>query len=70
MLDQRQFNSVGQVRTTDSRSLDPLSNIVVGQIDVDVTFEQCVLSDRNLACAVLNRHKTQSDGEVNMYLLP
>ena len=31
---------------------DSLSDTVVGQTDFDVTTEQCVLSDRNLACAI------------------
>ena len=41
----------------------PLSGTAVGQTDFDVTIGQCVMSDKNLACTILMRHKTMSDGE-------
>ena len=41
-----------------------------GQTDFDVTFGQCAASDRNVACAILIRHKTPSDGEDKVCLLP
>ena len=47
-----------------------MKGIVVRQKDYDVTIGQGVLSDRNLAYAVLIRHKTASDGEVKLGLLP
>ena len=40
------------------------------QTDYDVTIEECVVSDRNLACADLIRHKTLSNGEDKVCLLP
>ena len=49
---------------------DPLSDIVVRQTDFDVAIGQRVASDRNLAVAILIRHKTVSDGEVGVCLLP
>ena len=48
----------------------PLSGTVVRQADTDATIGQCVVSDRYLACAVLTRHKTLSDSEVNFCLFP
>ena len=51
-------------------SLDPLLGTVVGLTDFDVTIGQCVVSDRNLACAVLIRHETLFDREVQVCLLP
>ena len=45
---------------------DPPSDTVVRQTDFDVTIGQCVVSDRNLACAILIRHKTLSDVEVSL----
>ena len=47
-----------------------LSATVVRQRDSDVTIGQRVVSDRNLACAILIRHTALSDGEVKVYLLP
>ena len=38
--------------------------------DFDVTIGQCVVSDRNLAFAILIRHKTLPDGKVRVCLLP
>ena len=35
-----------------------------------LTTGRCVVSDRNLACAILIRRKTPPDGEVKMCLLP
>ena len=35
----------------------------------DVTIGQCVMPDRNLACAILIRYKALSDGEVRVCLL-
>lgn len=43
---------------------------VVQQADFDVTFEQCVLSDGNLAGATLIRHTRLSDGEIKICLFP
>ena len=40
-----------------------LSDVVVRQTDFDGTVGQLVVSDRNLACAIIIRHKTLSDGE-------
>ena len=37
---------------------------------LDVAIGQGLVSDMNLACAVLIRQKTQSDGEVKDCLLP
>ena len=48
----------------------PSSVTVLRQTHFDVIIRQCVMSDRNLAYAVLIRHKTQSDGEVRDCLLP
>ena len=42
------------------------SDTVVRQTDFDVTIGQCVVSDRNLSCAILIRHKTLSDVEVSL----
>ena len=36
----------------------------------DVSFEQCFVSDRYSACAVLIEHMKLSDDEVNSDLLP
>ena len=47
-----------------SQGPDPLSGTVGRQTGLDLTIGQWVVSDRNLACAVLNRHKNLSDGEV------
>ena len=38
--------------------------------DFDVTTRQCVVLDRNLACPILVRRKTLSDGGVKICLLP
>ena len=38
--------------------LDPPSNTVVRQTDLDVTIRQCLLSDMNPACAIVIRRKT------------
>ena len=35
---------------------------------LDVTIGQCVVCDRNLACAILIRHKTLSGGDVKVCL--
>ena len=48
----------------------PLSRSVVRRPDSDVTVGQCVVSERNLAYAVLIRHKALSDGDVKVCLLP
>ena len=40
------------------RGLRPLSGTVVGQTDFNVTIGQCAVSYRNLAYAILIRHKT------------
>ena len=37
---------------------------------LDVAIGQGLVSDMNLACAVLIRQKTQSDGDVTVYQLP
>ena len=42
----------------------------VRQTDFDVTIAQCVVSDRDLARAVLIRHKTLPDVPVKVCLLP
>ena len=55
-------------RTTESDG--QLSGTVTRQRDFDVNIGQCVVSDSKLACAVLIRHKTQSDSEVKTCLLP
>ena len=47
-----------------------LWGIVVRQADFDVVIGQCVVSERNLACAVLIRHETLSDGTVKVCLFP
>ena len=44
--------------------LDPLSSTVAQQSHSDVTIGKCLVSDRNLACAVVIRHKTVSDKEL------
>ena len=49
---------------------DPLSGTVVGQTGFDVTIRQSVVADRNLLCAILISHKTVSDVEVKVCLLP
>ena len=51
-----------------ARGAGPLSGTVVGQTDFDVAIEQCVVSDRNLECAVPIRRKTLSDGETRVCL--
>ena len=67
----RKFIAVTDCTTTLSfQGPDPLSNTVVGQINFDVTIGPRIASDRNLARAVLITHKTLSDGEVKVYLLP
>ena len=43
---------------------DRSSGTVAQQTDFDVSVGQCLVSDRNLAGAILIRHKTLSDGEV------
>ena len=53
-----------------AKGTDPLSDTVVRQTDFDVTIRQRVVSDRNLACTLLIRHKTLSDGKVKACLLP
>ena len=35
----------------------------------DVTIGQCVVSNRNLACTIPDRHMTPSEGEVKVCLL-
>ena len=40
------------------------------QTDLAVTIGQCDVYDRYLACAILMRHKTLSEGEVRVCLLP
>ena len=40
--------------------LDPPSGTFLRQTDFDVTIGRCVVSDRNLACAVFLRRKTLS----------
>ena len=35
--------------------------------DFDVTIGQYVVSDRNLACAILIRHETLPEGEVSLF---
>ena len=42
----------------DGTGSDPLSGIVIRQTDFVVIIGQCVVSDRNLACAILLRHMT------------
>ena len=49
---------------------DPLSDTVVRQIDFDVITGQSLVSNNNLACATLIRHKTLFDSEVKVCLLP
>lgn len=44
--------------------LDPPSGTVVQQ--TDITIRECIVSDRNVACALLIRHNTLSDGEVSV----
>ena len=46
------------------------SDIIVRQTNFDVTIGQYVVPDRILACATVVRHKTLSDGEVKVGLLP
>ena len=48
----------------------PDPRTVEGQTDFDVIIGQCVVSDKTLACAILVRRKTLSDGEVRVCLLP
>ena len=43
---------------------------VVQQTDSDVTVGQCLVTDRNPAFTILIRHRTVSDGEVQVCLLP
>ena len=52
----------------DRHCIRPLSTIRhdLWQINFDFTARQCVLSDRNLACTILIRHKTLSHGEVSL----
>ena len=51
--------SVGRVGSAlPQLKTDPLSGTVVRQTDFDVIIGQCVVSDRNLACAILFRHVT------------
>ena len=47
----------------DTKDPDPLSGTVVRQTDFDVTIGQCAVSDKNLARAILIRHKKLFDGE-------
>ena len=49
-------------------SPDPLSGTVVRQTEFDITIEQCIVSHRNLAYAVLIRLKILSDDEVKVCL--
>ena len=49
---------------------DSLSDSVVRRTDFDVTIRQYVVSGRDLACAILIVHKTVSDDEVKVCLLP
>ena len=44
----------------------PLSGAIVRHTDSDVTIGQRLVSDRNLACAVLIRNKTLSNAEVEV----
>ena len=46
------------------------SGIVVRQTDFEVTIEQCVLSGRNPACAVLTKPMSLSESDVKVCLLP
>ena len=48
---------------------DPVSDTVVRQTDFDVIIGQCVVSDRNLAWAILIKHKELSAGKVKVCLL-
>ena len=48
----------------------PLSGTLLEQTDFDATIGQQVVSDRNLACAFVVRHKRVSGGEVKVCLLP
>ena len=43
-----------------TKGLDPLAVTIVGQTDFDFTIEQCLVSDRNPACAVLIRSRHRS----------
>ena len=47
-----------------------LSGTVVQQTDFDLTIEQCVVTNVDLACAILIRQRTLFDGEVKVRLLP
>ena len=48
----------------------PPTGTVIRQTDFDISIGQCLVSDRNLACAFLIRRKTQSGGEAKVCLLP
>ena len=47
---------------------DPISDIVVQQTDFDVTTRRCVVSDRNLASAILYQTQDLSEGEVKVVI--
>ena len=55
--------------TRPSRDPDPLSDTIVRQTDFDVTIGQYVVPDRNLARAILKRHKAMSDGDAKVRLV-
>ena len=59
------------IRLQQSKGPKQLSGAVEGRTDVfDVIVEQCVVSDRNLACAIRIGHETLPDNEVKVCLLP
>ena len=63
------INRIRHSRVTESngfRAHAHLSDTVVRQTDFDVNIGQCLLSDRNLVCATLIKHKTLSDGEASV----
>ena len=51
---------------------DPIhfTGSVVRQTGFDVSIGPCVVSDGNLACAILIKHTQLSDGDVKVCLLP
>ena len=53
----------GSSRLLEGKGSNPLlSTVVLKQMDFDVNIGQCVVSNRNLACLILIRHKILSDG--------
>ena len=60
----------GMVRARQLKGPDTPLSAVVRQREFDVSIGQCGVSDRDLACTILIRHKILSDGEVKVCLLP